>query len=99
MEKLKELQENLDEVTQSGREEKDQLMEKLKDLQESLDEVTQSGSEERDKLTESLKDLQEDLDEVTLAKQDAEQQVVNLKAESKINEEHVKELKESLSTF
>ena len=99
MEKLKELQENLNKVTQSGREERDQLMEKLKDLQENLDEVTQSGSEERDKLMESLKDLLEDLDEVTLAKEDAEQQVVNLKAESKVNEEHVKELKEPLSTI
>ena len=99
MKRVKELQENLDEVTQNGNEERDQLMEKLKELQENLDEVTKGGCEERDQLMERLKDLQEDLDEVTLDKEDAEQQVLNLKAESKVNEEHVKELKESLSTI
>ena len=99
MKRVKELQENLDEVTQNGNEERDQLMEKLKELQENLDEVTKGGCEERDQLMERLKDLQEDLDEVTLDKEDAEQQVLNLRAESKVNEEHVKELKESLSTI
>ena len=92
MKRVKELQENLDEVTQNGNEERDQLMEKLKELQENLDEVTKGGCEERDQLMERLKDLQEDL-------VDAEQQVVNLKAESKVKEEHVKELEESFSRF
>ena len=91
MERVKELQENLDEVTQNGNEERDQLMEKLKELQENLDEVTKGGCEERDQLMERLKYLQEDL-------VDAERQVVNLKAESKVKEEHVKELEESLFT-
>ena len=91
MKRVKELQENVDEVTQNGNEERDQLMEKLKELQENLDEVTKGGCEERDQLMERLKDLQEDL-------VDAEQQVVSLKAESKVKEEHVKELEESLFT-